>query len=78
LFLISGWSKYTLDIEKPLRNAHGTNLLAMINLESFQRSLIAIEDNGSAYPHSWLFVPERKYWANAFVVHMRHDIDVNF
>jgi len=39
----------------------------MMNLETFQRSLIAIEDHGNAYPHSGLFVPERKCWADVFV-----------
>jgi len=56
-FLIRGWSKNTSDIEKPLRNAHETTpVLARINLETFQRSSIVVEDHGSAYSHSRLLV----------------------
>jgi len=71
--MVKVYSRYWKASEKC---PHHTPVLAMINLETFQRSLIAVEDHGSAYPQSWLFVPKRKYWADAFVVCMNHDIDV--
>jgi len=59
--LIRGWSKYTPDIEKSLRHGHNTTpVLAITNFETFQRTLNAVEDHGSAYLNSWLFVPEKK------------------
>ena len=73
-FLIRGWSKETVDINETIDVAEDIEpILAMINVSSFQRCLTGIQDIGSDYPHSWLFVPERKCWKDAFVIRMSHD-----
>ena len=75
-FLIRGWSKETPDIKQTVDFAEDIEpVLAMIHLSSFQRCLTGIQDTGSEYPHSWLFVPERKCWKDAFVVRMSHDVN---
>jgi len=74
-FLIRGWSKHTTQIHQKLRNGDKpVPMLAMVNMKCFQRPLIAVEDHGSGYPHSWLLTAERKCWADAFVVRMSHDV----
>ena len=49
-------------------------IVAVVKLKHFQRPLIAIPDSESGFPHSLLFTPERKCWANAFVLCMMHDV----
>jgi len=58
--LIRAWSKETPDIKQTVDFAEDIEpVLAIIHLSSFQRCLTGIQDTGSAYPHSWLFVPEK-------------------
>ena len=74
-FLIRGLSKHTTQIHQKLRKGDKpVPMLAMVNMKCFQRPLIAVEDHGSGYPHSWLLTAGRKCWADAFVVRMSHDV----
>jgi len=49
--------------------------IAVIPVECIQISLIAIEDPGSNYPHSWLFVRARNCLAGGFVARMAQEKD---
>jgi len=72
-FLISGWSKHTTQINQKLKcGDNPVPMLAMVNMKCCQRPLIAIEDHGSGYPHSWLLTAERRCWADAFLVRISH------
>jgi len=45
----------------------------MIHIECINNSLIAIEDPGSKYPHSWLLARARNCWAGGFVARMAQE-----
>jgi len=74
-FLIRGWSKHTESMHEYFDiDQIPEPIVAVVNLKHFQRPLIAIPDPESGFPHSWLFTPERKCWADAFVLCMMHDV----
>jgi len=76
-FLIRGWSKHTDMINDFLDDDDIPEpTIAVVNMKHFKRPLIAIPDGASTYPHSWLFTPERRCWADAFVVRMLHDVQL--
>jgi len=45
----------------------------MIPVDYIENPLVAIEDSGSSYPHSWLFVRAKNSWAGAFVARMEQE-----
>ncbi len=74
-FLVCGWFKYTADIHRHIGNQENPlPILAVIYLDHFKRPVLAIEDHVSFYLPSWLFMPKRKCWADAFVTRMTHDV----
>ena len=70
-FLIRGWSKHTDKIKDHILEGEVPSpTIAMIPVECIMSPLIAIEDTGSGYPHSWLLMKSRETWAGAFVATM--------
>jgi len=50
--------------------------IAMIPVDCIENCLIAIEDPGSSYPHSWLFVRAKNCWAGGFVARMAQEKEI--
>ena len=73
-FLIRGWSKHTSRIHQELEeDEYPSATIAMIPVECIQHPLIAMEDVGSFYPHSWLLIRARNCWAGGFRERMKQD-----
>jgi len=70
-FLIRGWSKHTSRMKGHIAVGEcPPATIAMIPVECIENPLIAIEDPGSSFPHSWLFVRAKNCWAGGFVARM--------
>jgi len=73
-FLIRGWSKHTSRMKGHIAVGEcPPATIAMIPVECIENPLIAIEDPGSSFPHSWLFVRAKNCWAGGFVARMAQE-----